>query len=275
MQIISASAHIEAFTEDLEQVIEAAGRTCWKSEEKISKDSAPAFIERIKGFKHESVLEHGAITVRFICDRGVSHELVRHRLAAFSQESTRYCNYSKDKFGQELTFIRPLFFQPGTEKYRKWVIACQAAEASYLMLLDDGATAQEARSVLPNSLKTEIVMTTNPREWRHVFRMRCDKAAHPQMREVMLPLFDKFCEMWPSLFDDVEFAGRKKKYERIVSVGDVGYRVIYSASSASDLEINVVEIWLGENNLSDSLSEGLMEDIYQELVLSLEQKDNA
>lgn len=209
MKIITASATIEAFTPDLEQVIEAAGRTCWKSDDAITDISAGPFIERIKGFKHESVLEHGAITVRFICDRGVTHELVRHRLAAFSQESTRYCNYAKSKFGHEITFIQPCFWNghavKDSEPMALWRLACQQAEKFYLALLDSGATAQEARSVLPNSLKTEIVVTANPREWRHIFRMRCDKAAHPQMREVMVPLFGEFCRKWPAIFSDVEF----------------------------------------------------------------------
>lgn len=210
MKIVKASATIERATPDLETIIESAGRTCWKSEDKIEPGSADPFIERIKNFKHESVLEHGAITVRFICDRGVSHELVRHRIAAFSQESTRYCNYSKGKHGEEITVIEPCFWpQSSSEErhtaYDVWWDACHLAEVHYFKLLEKGATPQEARSVLPNSLKTEVVMTANPREWRHVFRMRCDRAAHPQMREVMLPLFEEFARCWPALFADVEF----------------------------------------------------------------------
>lgn len=206
MRLVKASAVIECATLLLEENIEAAGRTCWKSDDKIEPGSAGPFIERIKGFKHESVLEHGAITVRFIVDRGVSHELVRHRMASFSQESTRYCNYSKDKHGSEVVFVEPLFWADNPVMRPVWVVACEAAEKYYLMLLKMGATPQEARSVLPNSLKTEVVMTANPREWRHVFRMRCDKAAHPQMREVMIPLWEEFSSRWPALFVDVEFA---------------------------------------------------------------------
>jgi len=213
MKIIKASAEILAVTPNLERVIELAGRTCYKSEDKITEDSANAFIDKIKNFKHESVLEHGAITVRFTVDRGVSHELVRHRLASFSQESTRYCNYGKDKFGNEITVIDP---RPAFEKWQDeiwgdkaittrwevWYEAMSNAESSYFSMIEAGCTPQEARSVLPNSLKTEVVMTANPREWRHVFDVRCHRDAHPQMREVMVPLRDKFIEHWPSLFGD-------------------------------------------------------------------------
>lgn len=209
MRVIKPSAVIEFATPNLEECIEAAGRTCWKSDDKIEPGSAGPFIERIKNFKHESVLEHGAITVRFIVDRGVSHELVRHRVASFSQESTRYCNYGKDKFSNELTFIKPCFWDVedgGTHHlFNRWELACKYSEKMYLGMLADGATPQEARSILPNSLKTEVVMTANPREWRHVFKLRCDKAAHPQMREVMIPLFYEFARRWHAVFGDVEF----------------------------------------------------------------------
>lgn len=205
MKIIKASAEIISYTPNLEQIIELGGRTCYKSEDKITEDSASEFIERIKTFKHESVLEHGSITVRFVVDRGVSHELVRHRLASFSQESTRYCNYGKDKFGNEITVIEPCFWpDKALHKYRWWKDACETAERWYFELLSQGATPQEARSVLPNSLKTEVVMTANPREWRHVFKVRAHRDAHPQMVEVMKPLLAEFQQRWPALFGDVQ-----------------------------------------------------------------------
>ncbi|MDR3436464.1 FAD-dependent thymidylate synthase [Telmatospirillum sp.] len=200
MKIISASTEILDATPYLEQTIEEAGRVCYKSEDRITEDSAAGFIERLAASEHESVLEHGSITVKFICDRGVSHELVRHRLASFSQESTRYCNYSKDKFGNELTFIRPCFFKEGWEATILWQDAMANAEQTYLDMLKAGASPQEARSVLPNSLKTEIVVTANPREWKHIFKLRCATAAHPQMREVMIPLQAKFAARWPAIF---------------------------------------------------------------------------
>lgn len=127
---------------------------------------------------------HQSITVKFICDRGVSHELVRHRVASFAQESTRYCNYSLDKFGREITVIRPSWCVEGSDAYKTWKVSCEIEEAAYFNMLDVGCTPQEARSVLPNSTKTEVVMTMTRRWWDHFFDLRCDKAAHPDMQEV-------------------------------------------------------------------------------------------
>lgn len=216
MNIITASTIIETpidgiFAKNILQTIEKAARTCYKTECKITGDSASEFVRKIAQVKkHESVIEHASATVRFIIDRGISHELVRHRLAAFSQESTRYCNYSKDGFGSEITVIdlatgfKYDFHNPkDVAKYGEWQEAMKDAERHYLKLLELGASAQEARSVLPNSLKTEVVMTCNMREWRHVFKMRCSKHAHPQIREVMIPLFEKFKSALPELFDDI------------------------------------------------------------------------
>ena len=207
MRIVKASFEIIAATDLLEQVIEVAGRTCYKSEDKICEGSADAFVSKIRSINHESVLEHGAITVRFVVDRGVSHELVRHRIASFSQESTRYCNYAKDKFGEEITVVDAHPHIEGAS-YRTWEEACKDAERSYFALLEEGVRPQLARDVLPNSLKTEIVMTTNPREWRHVFKLRCAEAAHPQMREVMIPCRNEFAARWPALFADLTESAR-------------------------------------------------------------------
>lgn len=183
--------------------IEQCGRVCYKSEDKITENSAEKFVANIIKRGHEAVLEHCSFTVKFICDRGVSHEIVRHRLAAYCQESTRYCNYSKDGFGNEITVIKPCFFEEGTRPYRMWLESCEFAEAYYFKLLDEEATPQEARSVLPNSLKTEVVMTANLREWRHFFKLRCSSAAHPQMREVACMLLDKCKKEIPIIFDDI------------------------------------------------------------------------
>lgn len=183
--------------------LELAARTCYKSEDKADLDSARKLLSRIVRLGHDSVLEHISVTVRIVCDRGVTHELVRHRLCSFSQESTRYANYAQDKFGREITVIRPFFWAEDDVRYALWISAMQACEDAYLRLVDSGATAQEARSVLPNSLKTEIVTTANIREWRHIFKLRCDKAAHPQMRQVMLPMLGAFQERIPLLFDDL------------------------------------------------------------------------
>ena len=184
--------------------IERVGRVCYKSEDRITADSARKFVAGIIKRGHEAVLEHASFKVKFTCDRGCSHELTRHRLASFCQESTRYCNYSKDKFGNELTVIKPCFWEEGSDNYTTWKTLCQVAESTYFTLLNTGATPQEARSVLPNSLKTEVVMTANLREWRHFFKLRCAAAAHPQMRQVAIMLLHMCKEQIPVVFDDID-----------------------------------------------------------------------
>lgn len=186
------------------RTIEKAGRTCYKSEKNISDGSAERFIASIIKRGHESVIEHEKLTVRFICDRGVTHEIVRHRIASFSQESTRYCNYTGDKFGRELTFIKPCFWEEDDPAYKIWHNTMEEIEKEYFALTDAGASPEQARSILPNSLKTEIVVTMNFREWRHFFKLRCDKAAHPQIREVAIPLLKELKEKLPALFSDIE-----------------------------------------------------------------------
>lgn len=201
MRIVQPSAVLEFHTPDPLKFIELAGRTCYKSEDLITDESADKFVRMIIKRGHDSVLEHASAGYRIICDRGVSHEIVRHRIASYSQESTRYCNYSKDKFGDEITLIRP----PRLSEIELfwWEKAMKQAEDSYLAMLDNGASPQIARSVLPNSLKTEIVMTTNFREWRHFIRLRCSKAAHPQMQEVAKLIANDLWTRWPAAFDDV------------------------------------------------------------------------
>lgn len=183
--------------------LEQCGRVCYKSEDKITEGSAEKFVAGIIKRGHEAVLEHCSFTVKFICDRGVSHEIVRHRMASYCQESTRYCNYSKDAFGSEITVIRPSFLTEGTPGWQYWKVACRMAEKSYFELLDWGSTPQEARAVLPTCLKTEVMMTANIREWRHFLKLRCSPAAHPQMREVALILLDKVHWLIPVCFDDI------------------------------------------------------------------------
>ena len=152
--------------------LEECGRVCYKSEGKITDDSAPKFVAGIIKRGHEAVLEHCSFTVKFICDRGVSHEIVRHRMASYCQESTRYCNYGKDQFGSEITVVEPCYLNENTFAYDEWKEACRRAETAYFNLLNWGLSPQEARAVLPNSLKTEVVMTANIREWRHFLRLR-------------------------------------------------------------------------------------------------------
>lgn len=192
------------------QLIERAGRTCYKSEDKITDESAKQFVAGLIKRQHEAMLEHSSLSIRFICDRGVSHELVRHRLASFAQESTRYCNYSKDKFGNELTFIRPFFWDKNSFEYSRWLKVCKMAEDEYCRLMSQpGCTPQEARSILPNSIKTEVVMTTNYREWRHFFKLRAARAtgpAHPQMEQITRPLLEELKTLIPIVFDDIVIA---------------------------------------------------------------------
>lgn len=183
--------------------LEKAGRTCYKSEGRIGDGTAEKFIANIIKRGHESVLEHEKITVRFICDRGVTHEIVRHRIASYSQESTRYCNYSQDKFGNELTFIKPCFWNEDDEQYKLWLNTMQYIEDMYNKLIASGAKPEEARSILPNSLKTEIVVTMNLREWRHFFKLRTASAAHPQIREISLALLDELKQKLPVIFGDI------------------------------------------------------------------------
>lgn len=185
------------------QKLERCGRVCYKSEDKITEGSAEKFIGMILKSGHESVLEHEKLTVKFICDRGVTHEIVRHRIASYSQESTRYCNYSKDKFGNELTFIRPCFWADDSVEYAVWKQAMEEIEKTYVKLISLGAKPEEARSILPNSLKTEIVCTMNLREWRHFFRLRTAERAHPQIREISVALLDELKKRIPVIFDDI------------------------------------------------------------------------
>lgn len=202
---------IEPYFEIMEEInglkmierIEKYGRICYKSEGKISDGSAQKFVKSILKNGHESVIEHEKISIKIVCDRGVTHEIVRHRIASYSQESTRYCNYFDDKFGKELTFIRPVFWKNDRDKMSIWEQSMQKIEDEYNMLISLGAQPQEARSILPNSLKTEIIVTMNLREWRHFFILRTSKRAHPQMRQVSLKLLLELKKIVPVVFDDI------------------------------------------------------------------------
>jgi thymidylate synthase (FAD) len=205
--------------------LEKAIRTCYKSEKKIDAGTADRLIRNIISRGHESTLEHYSMSVRFICDRGVSHELVRHRHCSFSQESTRYVNYSPDGTNNEgdMQFILPCWMD---DKYLgtwdmhdiisarsldsesvglSWIASMLNSQNEYNSLISKGWNPEHARTVLPNSLKTEIVVTTNIRDWRHLLGLRCDKTAHPQMRELMVPLQKELAEVCPTLFDSIKY----------------------------------------------------------------------
>lgn len=210
MKLIEPSAILIAKTqligdnslESSMKLIEQAGRTCYKSESKISKDSWKSFVNMIKAKGHESVLEHVSATIRIICDRGVSHEIVRHRIASFSQESTRYCNYSSTK--KSMTFVKPFWYSlpdVSSDKIAQFKEAMLLAEAAYNKLIALGSTPQEARAVLPNALKTEIVATMNLRSWKHFLELRLSHQAHPDMRIVARLIKDQLMFNFPVVFE--------------------------------------------------------------------------
>jgi len=202
MRVIEPSVELMAYTPDMLKLIEHAGRTCYKSEEKITDESAEEFVRMVLKRGHHSVLEHGSVTVKFIADRGMTHELVRHRLVSYSQESTRFCSYSRDKFGSEIAVIKPPGM--GATASITWVEACEKAEEKYMAMTRQGCKPQIARSVLPICLKTEIVTSANVREWRHILTRRTSGKAHPQIRKLMTDVWHIFHERWPVLVEDIE-----------------------------------------------------------------------
>ena len=199
--IVKPEVELIFVTPEAEKIIEKAGRCCYKSEDKITENSASQFVEKLCHVnKHESVLEHAVATFRFVTDRGVTHELVRHRLISPSQESTRYCNYAKGKFNHQISVIQPPGLDDNPQAFCAWKNSVDAAEVAYLLMLNAGCTPQIARSVLPTCLKTEIFVTANLREWKHIFKMRCDIKAHPQIREIMLIAENILKAEVPSIF---------------------------------------------------------------------------
>lgn len=206
MNIIEPYIYLDEYELSSEKIIriEHAARLCYKSENKMGESYSESFIKGIISRGHLSVIEHEKATVYFVVDRGISHEIVRHRIGSYSQESTRYCNYLKEQFGNEITVIKPFFWNSDKINFSIWKNSCENAEKSYMELLKT-STPQEARSVLPNSLKTEIAVTYNLREWRHFFSLRCAKQAHPQMQQIAIPLLLKFKEKLNVIFDDIEY----------------------------------------------------------------------
>jgi len=205
MHIIQPSVEIESQDWDLIlRRIEKKGRVCYKSEDHITDTSAAAFVAMLAKLGHLSVLEHEKISIKFTVDRGISHELVRHWSASFSQESTRYCNYGNDDKG--ITVIEPFFYKKGNLKYDAWRESCLMSEQMYLALLAQGSTPQEARDVLINSLKTEVWMTATVKDWLiSIFPQRCSPKAHPQMRQAMIPTLLKMKELVSAIFGNVPF----------------------------------------------------------------------
>lgn len=215
MKIVKPSYELFFYVPDngmsAEQMIEKIARTCYKSEDRITDESAYGFVRMLRNMGHHAMLEFGYAVARITADRGLSHELVRHRLASYAQESTRYCNYSRGKFDSEIVVIE----QPGLSEDTRviWESAMSKSEAYYMDLVNNGVPPQVARSVLPIGLKTEISVGANLREWRHIFTMRCAKAAHPIIRGVMLEILRDFHERIPAIYDDLadRFLGIKEE----------------------------------------------------------------
>jgi len=199
MEIVKPSVHYLWSTQMMLQRIELAARTCYKSEENITDDSAVNFVKMLVKRGHEAMLEHGSMTYRVICDRAIANEIVRHRLFSFAQESTRYVNYNK----RHMQFIMPCFLKPKTKVFKFWKRAIEASETAYNVMIAKGATPQEARSVLPLSLKTEIIITGNLRQWRNFLKVRCDGTSHPQMRDVAKKILEHAHSHVPVVFADI------------------------------------------------------------------------
>ena len=187
--------------------IERVGRVCYKSESNITQDSYIKFRKMLRDRGHEAMIEHSQLSVKFIVNRAIANEIVRHRLFSFAQESTRYINYSKDKFGNEIKVIEPEELLPeNSSVYQFWYNSCKNAEDAYMALLYDNVKPEIARDVLPLSTATEIVVTGNIREWRHFFKLRCDPKAHPQLVSISRKLLNDLKSKIPVLFDDITYS---------------------------------------------------------------------
>ena len=214
IELVRPSYEVLSFPEDAERFLEWVARTCYKSEDRITPGSQITMCNRLIESKHESVLEHLVITVKFVIDRGVSHEFVRHRLASYTQKSTRYVNCGKKGYTfvipPWLPEVEPRVYDPGivqtkwSEAARTWFTVLGYSASAYQSLLEGGWKPEQARSVLPNSLETELVVTANIREWRHILRLRTASSAHPQFREVACPLLGDFLERSPILFQGIQ-----------------------------------------------------------------------
>lgn len=200
--------------------LERACRTCYRSEDKITEESYKTLLKNCINRGHESILEHEKVTIRMICDIGVYKDLTRHRIASFSIESTRYCNYGKDKFDNQIKFIKPVNIDEGTPLFEEWKKSCEEIERHYINMAKLGATPDQMRMILPHSTAALVTMTANIREWKHILELRCTSHAHPAVEQVMIPLLLKFKENMPEIFEDVVYDEifKKEKYAKIVEM---------------------------------------------------------
>ena len=221
MKIIEPSIEVQNFNgEQIMKNIEQACRTCYRSEDKISNESYKTLLKNCITRGHESVMEHEKITVRMVCDIGVYKDLTRHRIASFSIESTRYCNYGKDKFDNDIKFIKPCNIDEDSDLYAFWKHTMERIEMNYLHMAEHGATPDQMRMILPHSTAAEVCMTANIREWRHILDLRTKKMTHPSIRQILIPLLLLFKTEMPELFGDIEYDidFPKEKYAKLKEV---------------------------------------------------------
>ncbi len=221
MKIVEPKVEIEKV--DYNKVmknLERACRTCYRSEDKITDESYKTLLKNCINRGHESILEHEKITIRMVCDIGVYKDLTRHRHASFSIESTRYCNYGKDKFDNQIKFVRPVNIEEGTDIYKEWQQACNTIEEHYKKMSELGATPDQMRMILPHSTAALVTMTANIREWKHILSLRCTKHTHPAVEQVMIPLLIHFKENMPEIFDGIEYDTEfnKEKYAELTEI---------------------------------------------------------
>lgn len=221
MKIIEPTMQVEKV--DYKQImknLERACRTCYRSEGKITEESYKTLLKNCINRGHESILEHEKVTIRMVCDIGVYKDLTRHRIASFSIESTRYCNYGKDKFDNEIKFIKPVNMEEGTELYNRWYSTCKTIEENYIEMSKLEATPDQLRMLLPHSTAAEVTMTANIREWKHIFSLRCTKHTHPAVEQLMIPLLLKFKKEMPEIFDNIEYDEEfdPAKYAKITEI---------------------------------------------------------
>ncbi len=198
--------------------LERACRTCYRSEDKITEESYKTLLKNCINRGHESILEHEKITIRMTCDIGVYKDLTRHRHASFSIESTRYCNYGKDKFDNQIKFIEPVNIEKNTKLYEEWQKTCEEIEKHYIKMVNLGATPDQMRMILPHSTAAEVTMTANIREWKHILSLRCTKHAHPAVEQVMIPLLLHLKKNMPEIFENIEYDEEfdENKYAKLV-----------------------------------------------------------
>ena len=221
MKLIDPIIYVEDYDgKAMMKRIERACRTCYRSENSINEESYKTLLANCLNRGHESILEHEKVSIRMICDIGVYKDLTRHRFASFSIESTRYWNYGKDKFDNEIKFIKPCHMDEGSKIYKEWENALKAIEKSYLKMSKLEAKPDQLRMILPHSTAAEVNMTCNLREWRHVLSLRASSHTHPSIRQLMIPLLLKFKEDMPELFDNVDYDTDfpKEKYAQLVSM---------------------------------------------------------